>query len=437
MTRTLLFSALLSGLVLAGTAQARQQIILNGSFEDLDPNDPNDVAAWNIAFGGTRVDDFAFDSDWSGLTDKSVGSFTGFAQQTPIEVTGSTRLFMQAYVYNPSSNPLLSNEAAGIKIEFRPAEGFEPPADEENLAFDSNAPLDTWELVTLSTTVPDDIFTAEVVFLSFDNSDDNGFVYVDDVEAIKGSEPGVNQLINESFEFGISAPDGMPGWDEFGTGFSVSRKNNGEVPALDGTFVCRMGGNTTGVIQDVEVEPGESLDISGFFRQRSDEPYSDPNGDAAAGPKVQWDFGGLPPQVDIREGNGNPQSGVSNIIEAGAPTDEWVKVFIDYTLPENAAAALTGTVINGFASAGSVSKVYFDAVEFVLTNVFIGSDSDADGDQDMVDIALLQRVFTGPGGPNVYGGLVFDHDEDDDVDFVDVDNEILPNQTGPAATPQE
>jgi hypothetical protein len=432
--------ALLSVLALVVTTQARQQIILNGSFENTVPDeeDPNIilVADWGINFNASRSDDFAFEGDWSALGDKSVSSFCGFAQRTPIEVTGNTRLFMQALVYNPSSHPLTSNEAAGIKIEFRPPEGLVLPPPEENLIFDANAPVDTWELVTYSTVVPADVFIAEIVFLSFDNSDTNGAVYCDSVFAERGSAPGSNQLLNNSFEIGINANDGLTFWDEFGSATATSRKNNGEVPAHAGAFVCKMDGNTTGVIQPIDVAPGETLDIGGYFRQRSANPYADP--DAFAGPKVQWEAGAIPPQVDIRAGNGNPQSGVNNIVEEGAPTDQWVTVFIDYTMPADAAAALTGTVINGFAPGGTPSKCYFDAVEFVLTNIFTGSDSDADSDQDIADIALLQQVFTGPGGPNVYGGLVFDHDEDDDVDWTDVGTNVLPNMTNPVVeVPEE
>jgi hypothetical protein len=430
--------ALLSVLALVVTTQARQQIILNGSFENTVPDeeDPNIILVdqWN-SFQGLHSMDFAFEGDWSALGDKDQGSFCGYAQRTPIEVTGDTRMYMQAFVYNPSAFALAGTEAAGIKIQFRPPEGLVLPPPEENLAFDANAPVDSWELVSYTTVVPADVFIAEIVFLSFDNSDTNGPVYCDDVSAELNS--GSNQLINDSFEIGINANDGMPFWDEFGSETATARKNNGEVPAKAGAFVCKMDGNTTGVIQPIPVAPGDSLYIEGFFRQRSANPYSDPN--AFAGPKVQWDAGSIPPQVDIRAGNGNPASGVNNIIEPGAPTDQWVKVFIDYTMPSDAAAALSGTVINGFAPpAGQSSRVYFDAVEFVLTNIFTGSDSDADSDQDIADIALLQRVFTGPVGPNVYGGLVFDHDEDDDVDWDDIGANVFPNMTNPVViVPEE
>ena len=433
MTKSRVVIALLGATVLLGTAQARQQIILNGSFEDSfpDANDPNIIHTdyWS-SFNGQRSTDFAIDGVWSGLTDKAVGDYTGFYQNTSISVLGDTRLYMKAKAYNPSAHPLMSNEAAGVKIEFDPPEGIEVAPPEENLIFDANAPMDLWELVTYSTIVPPDMNVAKIIFISFDESTTNGPVYVDNVGAYRGGTPTINRLLNNSFEIGINAPDGMTFWDEFGSGTAISRKNNGEVPAQAGGFVCKMSGDeTTGVVQQIDVLEGEALDVAGYFRQTSTTPYSDPN--AAAGPKIEWDAGGVPPQVDIRAGNGNPASGTTNIIEMGAPTDQWVEVYIDYTLPSNAAAAIRATVINGFPSPGSTSKVYFDAVEFVLTNIFTGSDSDRDDDEDLADIAALQQAFTGAGGPNVYGGFVFDHNEDDDVDFSDVSTEILPNITGP------
>jgi hypothetical protein len=74
--------------------------------------------------------------------------------------------------------------------------------------------------------------------------------------------------------------------------------------------------------------------------------------------------------------------------------------------------------------------VYFDACEAVVLNRFNGSDNDADFDQDLHDFAGLQRTFTGPGGPMKWGGIVFDSDDDDDVDWIDY-NWFAPRLTGP------
>jgi hypothetical protein len=78
----------------------------------------------------------------------------------------------------------------------------------------------------------------------------------------------------------------------------------------------------------------------------------------------------------------------------------------------------------------SRAQVYFDAFEAVVLNKFDGADTDRDGDEDLHDFAWLQQAFTDPGGPMEYMGIVFDHDDDDDVDMANV-NYFLPRLTGP------
>jgi hypothetical protein len=170
--------------------------------------------------------------------------------------------------------------------------------------------------------------------------------------------------------------------------------------------------------------------ISAWFLSLSTAPYQHP--DARAGVKVEWSAGSVPVfSVDVVP-NANPQSGTTNIINSSTPTDQWTPVTIDYTMPPNNAAELRGTVINAFGP--GTCDVYFDAFEMVLTNVFDGSDADGDDDEDMQDIRHLQQVFRGSGGGRPFGGLVFDHDEDNDVDSSDLD-QVLPQMTGPAQTP--
>jgi len=414
--------------VLASTAFARQQVLKNGSYEAADPNTliPFD---WTQFGGAGQSGVFSFDGLSSALASIQVNAFVGMFQD-PVQVEENVRILMKAMAYIPSAAPITGAGAAGIKLEFFEPEGLEVPDPEENLAFEPNNPAyaeNTWIQVSYSTTVPEDIDIARIIMISFDTVTTNGPVYCDAAHAEFGSAPGVNQLLNPSFESGPGGLDGLDDWTEFADALSGARKNAFEVPAVDGTNVLKCLGLTCGLRQDLVVTPGDTLTISAWFRSNGANPYANPN--ARAGVKVEWIAGSVPsPNIDIRS-NDNPISGTTNTLTSASPTDVWQPVTIDYTMPPASAAKLRATIITGFGPA--TTDVYFDAFEFVLANVFDGSDADGDNDEDMADIAALQQAFTGSGGGMVYGGLVFDHDEDEDVDSSD-SSFTLVRMTGPA-----
>jgi hypothetical protein len=131
----------------------------------------------------------------------------------------------------------------------------------------------------------------------------------------------------------------------------------------------------------------------------------------------------VPPQVDIGEAPNNTAT-------ESTPADQWVPLWIDYTMPPGSAAGVRATVIIARGNA-TFAEVYFDGVEVVVRDLFNGADSDADDDQDLLDFAELQRCFEGPGvTPIQWNCIVFDSDEDDDVDLVDW-NFFWPRLTGP------
>jgi hypothetical protein len=275
----------------------------------------------------------------------------------------------------------------------------------------------------------------------FDNDDGptvaNGAVHVDAAFAERSSAPGVNQLLNPDFEDPMSSggPNGIRFWPSFQSPLTTANWDCiPPPPYVDGICGVRMAGNTTaGIFQQINVAPGETLTFSAWFRARSDEvsppAWNDP--EALAGVKIEWAAGSLPVpgQIDIAP-NAWPQSASMNIVTSASPTDQWLPVSIDFTMPDNRAALCRATAILGFGVAGDFNT-YFDSFEMVFTNVFNGSDSDGDDDEDMHDIALLQKTYTGSGGGMVFGGLVFDHDEDNDVDAPDADFTI-DRVTGPA-----
>ncbi len=428
------------GSILPGLALARQQVLPNGSYEFATPDGegrpiPN---GWNSFGGGVQSADVAWDGWFSGLASVRTNAYVGLYCDT-VTVGANTRIVMKARAYHPAAFPIVEPIKAGMKLEFLPPEGLELPPPVENLAFDVNAPHDQWVLVTVSAVVPNGVTSAKAVLISFEFPDPpdvpltNGQLFADSAFAALSSNPSVNLLSNASFESGTSGQNGMPPWVEFadplpvGTGARKACLVSG-VPAHSGNCVVRFTGGTAGLFQEIPVTPGETLTVSAYFRTRGSSPYNDPR--ALAGVKIEWSGGSWPtPNIDVVP-NANPISGTTNIITAASPTDTWLPISIDYTIPPNKAARLRATVINAFGP-GSCD-VYFDAFEMVLTNVFDGSDVNADNAADLIDIATLQRVYTGPGAELKYLGLVYDHNENGALEPSDV-SYTLQRMTGPVS----
>jgi hypothetical protein len=457
MKRTILAAVALS-LAVAATAVARQQVLRNGSFERATDVEGVLIPNYWTSFTNSRQSPLqSQDGAFSAIASSNDGAFVGLYQDSPAaQALEFYRIVMKAQAYIPGYAVFGPQEVAGIKLEFFPPVGIEIPPPVENLAFAVGAPADTWVPVSVTTQVPDGIDIARCVVIMFDDAEDededgdppgdvpvlNGPIYVDGAFLEASSMPGVNLLSNPSFEVGSSAPNGMcfppangPSWCEFADFLTSARKNCLEsgMTYIDGNCALKMQGRTTaGVRQDVPVPPGDTITFSAFFRTNSaisPPPWNDP--EAVAGVKIEWVAGSVPsPQIDVVP-NANPVSGTTNIVNSASPRDQWIPVSIDYTMPDNTAASLRATLINAFGTGGINCDVFFDSYEVVFTNVFNGSDADGDNDEDLLDLAALQRTYTGAGGGMRFGGLVFDHDEDEDVDAPDA-TYTCERITGPA-----
>lgn len=326
-----------------------------------------------------------------------------------------------AYAWNDSDTPLNGNTRFGIKLEFFANSSVPPP--EEHLTFDATSPADTWTTVSYSTTVPAEVTRARVVMLyAGDGSTSNSYVYIDSANAERSSAPGVNQLDNASFEDGAGGANGLDHWTEFfSTGTSEARKDC-FTQFEDGICsVLARGTAVAGDYQEIPVTAGETLTISGRFYTPTANKLV---GTGKAGVKVEWVFGGIPAAVDIGVPNGSP-----NTIGAGAATDTWIPLTIDYTMPAGSSAGLR--FVELIEAGAGTNGAYFDAAEAVILNRYDGADSDNDDDQDMLDVARFQRAFKGSSvAPTAWPWLVFDTDADNDVDIADA-NYFLPRITGP------
>ena len=108
-------------------------------------------------------------------------------------------------------------------------------------------------------------------------------------------------------------------------------------------------------------------------------------------------------------------------LTAGSPTDQWIELTIDYTIPSGKEALARFTNLMAFAGGGTSGTVYFDACEAVVLNRFDGADADGDDDEDLYDCAEFQRCFSGDGvTPLQWNCMVFDSDDDEDIDLVRV-----------------
>ncbi len=395
--------------------------VVNGDFEIAGHSpgqSPNGIDEWT-GFGDQEKSQDVAEDGASSLKLGTRESYSGLFQNMGALNAGD-HIYMLAWVWNPSSDPLTGNSRVGIKLEFD-ANGDVPPP-EENLAFDETATPDQWTQVQLNTVVPADVTIARVVCIYGGDAQTTGSVHFDSVFAERGSAPGVNQLSNASFEQGPGGANGLTDWTEFGSpGVAEAQKSCFEVPAQDGICSCRAWGQSfAGVYQEIPVTPGETLNLSAWLLTPSFEPLTGPG---RAGLKVEWAIGGVPDDIDI--------GGATNTLDASAPTDTWLPIYIDYTMPAGSSALGRYTCIieKGTALSGTV---YIDSCEAVVLNRYDGADVDGDNDEDMIDFAWFQRTYTGAGaGALPFNGLTFDHDADQDVDLDDW-GFFWPRITGPA-----
>lgn len=377
-------------------------------------------------------------SDWQGFNDQEKSSafakhgvsseklgicdpYSGLYQAMGVGADGD-RIRMLAYAWNSSANPLTANTRVGLKLEFF-VNGDTPPP-EQNLAFTAASAPNTWTTVSLNTVVPPSITGARLVLIYVgDASTANSYVYIDSANAERGSSPGVNQLLNESFENGPGGTNGLDNWTEFfSTGTSEARKDC-FTQSFDG--ICSTlarGAAVSGVYQSIPVTAGEALNVSARFLTPSG--ANQLAGTGVAGVKIEWVNGSIPAAVDIGVANSSP-----NTIGAGAATDTWIPMTIDYTMPAgtNAGLRFVELIEAGAGTAGC----YIDSAEAVVQNRYNGSDMDNNNKEDMRDFAGLQRAFAGTGvTPSAWPWLVFDSDADNDVDLTD-SAYFYPRMTGP------
>ncbi len=398
-------------------------LLLNGDFEQagVGSNSPNGIDDWQGFEDQRKSSDFADHGNFS-VRMGSEATFSGLFQSMGTLI-GGERILLKARVYHSSADPLDPAARAGIKLEFSPPQGGTLPPPEENLPFGDTSPQDSWEFVEISTNgllVPDGATIARVVMIYAGQALSTGAVYFDSAFAELASAPAVNQLTNASFENGPGGLNGIDDWTEFG-GSATAQKSVFEVPGENGlASVKAQGTDFSGVFQEIAVTPGDTLDVTAFLRMASTNPMVS----ASAGVKVEWVGGTVPPDVDITPGASN------NTIVAASPTDQWIDLFVDFTMPPGTEA--DGQLTTLMASGGALTgAAYFDSCEAIVLNRFDGADSDGDNDQDLFDFAGLQNCYSGSGvTPLEWSCTVFDNDDDDDIDELDYQF-FEPRLTGP------
>ncbi len=409
-------------------------LLVNGDFELAGPGEasPNAVADWG-GFGDQRP---TMDQSLHGETSLKIGTesaFSGLFQNTR-EVFENERVLLRGRVLHTSTNGLTANAVAGLKLEFSPPGGTSLPGPTENFPFDADSNSNAWVMIdigTIGVEVPDNAGLARVTMIMFPDASTNSVVYFDQAFASLSRAPSTNLLTNSSFENGFGGPNGIDDWLEFGPEAQLSFEVGGLANNLVDEEVfdasAKMAGSDfTGLSQDISLpdplQPNEKLYVRAFVRQQDAEAQR-LNGTASAGVKIEWIAGTLPGPIDI----GSSENG--NTIDSTSPTDTWIPLEIDFTMPSGN-AALTRVVCIVSAGAGS-GEVFFDNLEAVITNRFDGADADGDDDEDLFDFAEFQRCFNGSGAGDLdWNCTVFDNDEDIDIDLVDF-GYFHPRITGP------
>ncbi|MCP4247013.1 MAG: hypothetical protein GY778_08175 [bacterium] len=391
--------------VLTGTTGT----LLNGDFEtagvSADAN-PAGIDDWSGFNDQQKSDEAAY----HGTSSVKVGTndaFSGLWQNMGTLQAGD-EIHLVARVMHASGDPLTGSARAGIKLEFDPPSVVPPP--EEVLSFDETATPDQWTQVTLQITVPDGVTIAKIVCIydPVGGAATTGSVYFDQAEASLNG--GGNLLANDSFENDFNA---LTDWEAFFTSGSSQAVKSCFVPGVPPTHGSCMlkttGTAVAGVLQKIDVTPGDTLDIAAWLRTPTSDQLTGPG---QAGIKVEWAAGNVPPDVDI--------GGSNNTITAVDATDVWHELTIDFVMPagSEALARFTTLVDKGTATSGAA---YFDVAEAVVVDWFPGgSDGNADDDADLADFAAVQECFSGDGGtPIGWPCFVHDADEDGDVDLAD------------------
>jgi hypothetical protein len=339
--------------------------------------------------------------------------FSGLFQNMGVLSDGD-RILLKARVRNDSSDPLAGTSRAGIKLEFYDPQGGTLPLPTENLAVNSMSTPDTWIQVPVAMdplTVPDGATLARVTLIFFGDADPAGSVYFDSAHAELSSAPGANLLLNASFENGTGGLNGIDNWTEFGGSGATAQLAFGpaeSIAAHSGSFVVKGTGGVTGVYQGISVVAGETLSAHAFLYIKSTDL---PTVGDFAGIKVEWFGGTIPGNVDITPSPSN------NTITASSPQDQWIDLFIDYTMPAGSFAGVRFVAL-GAQGSSAVGAAHFDGCEAVVYNTIDGSDYDGDNDVDLADYAAMQRCFA-PGSPLGWNCTVFDLDEDEEVDLTD------------------
>ncbi len=373
-------------------------LLLNGNFETagMGMQSAGGLDFWMGFNDQEKSAEVAYEGNFSvKLGDNA--AFSGVFQDVG-QVSGGDRICMTARGLHREADGLQGATQVGIKMEF---EGSGPAAPaEENLEFNADTAADTWLPVELNTVVPPGMGIARVVCIWAPAGVASGAAYFDVAEAFRGSAPGFNQLLNPSFEMGFGGFNGITNWTEFSApGQSQAQASVGEVPPVDGFRTMKATGTSfAGIFQEIQVTPGETLDLSVMMRTPSDNHIMN----ATAGIKVEWFPGTLPADIE------------NFLLNAGTPTDTWIPIKIDFTMPEGTAATLRYTVLY-FRGNGS-GNAFIDACSLVVN---VNGDANADEHVDLRDAAFFQTCFSGTG-MHVGGSCGnLDSDCDEDIDLVD------------------
>ena len=168
-------------------------------------------------------------------------------------------------------------------------------------------------------------------------------------------ESQANLLTNPGFEdAGLTAGDtfGANGWTAFGGGtFTVHTSVLGSVGANSGDHAFKMFGSTSGIFQEVAVNPGDTVNANVVMLNWSGDPMA--NGQVAA-INIEWkQAGGAASAITPFISNGT-------FTAADAPVDEWTLQTITGVAPSDAAIPPLTLSTGDFRAGGPCGAPFYD-----------------------------------------------------------------------------
>lgn len=364
-----------------------QLVTTNAGFEDLGP-------AGNVGLYGWLKVGNTFDSPLFPRTGTRGGKLYGRFTGSPNVSTASQDFAVRpgdvwslgSWWYNASSDFMRGSNTAGPVLEWRDSR-LNLLGTTSVTALSASSPQDKHTLARVMAVAPPGAVWGRAIMNFSQPGSDAGAAFVDDVNLVR-------MLANSSVDdFGPGGDIPLYGWNSFGAS---------SAPALNprtGTNAGKLFGNfsgpynTSGVFQDLPVEPGQRWHATAWWFNASNDYMRGLNETFT---NIEWrDAAGNLIHVDS-----------APALNAASPQDSYQRVDVAGIAP---AGAATARLVMLFIQAGSdTGAAFYDDVTFDLETPCV-ADLDLDGNVDLNDFFEFLNAFdVGGADADVDGSGIVD-----------------------------